>query len=222
MPTDYEIVTRLLYAALMGGLIGFERELHSQPAGLRTHIILTIGSAIAMILSVSIPVRFNGLTTNGDPSRIAAQVISGIGFLGAGAIFRHGLGVKGLTTAASLWTTAIIGMAIGLGEMTLAFFSTVLVLFVLIGLDLFEKRFMRGHLTRAIYIKGLDRPWMIKEVKKLLATFDVSIKAISFSKDIQNNQIEIETIAKVLQEQDMDKMIGEFSRLDGITMFKIS
>jgi putative Mg2+ transporter-C (MgtC) family protein len=206
----------------MGGLIGLEREMHSQPAGLRTHIILAIGSTIAMVLSINMAIKFHSVATNGDPERLAAQVISGIGFLGAGAIFRYGAGVKGLTTAASLWTTAIIGLAIGSGDLPLGVAATGLTLFVLVALDFFEKRYLQGSTTRTVYIKGLDRPWFIREIKDLLTRFGISIKSISFSKDMQNNQMEIESIAKILLEQDMDKLIAEFSKIEGITSFKIN
>jgi putative Mg2+ transporter-C (MgtC) family protein len=206
----------------MGGLIGLEREMHSQPAGLRTHIILAIGSTIAMVLSINMAIKFHSVATNGDPERLAAQVISGIGFLGAGAIFRYGAGVKGLTTASSLWTTAIIGLAIGSGDLPLGVAATGLTLFVLVALDFFEKRYLQGSTTRTVYIKGLDRPWFIREIKDLLTRFGISIKSISFSKDMQNNQMEIESIAKILLEQDMDKLIAEFSKIEGITSFKIN
>lgn len=221
MLTEYDIIFRLLFSAFMGGLIGLEREKHSQPAGLRTHIILAVGSSIAMCISINLAIQFHTVATNGDPERLAAQVISGIGFLGAGAIFRYGSGVKGLTTAASLWTTAIIGLAVGAGYMNIGVVATVLVLFVLIALDMFEKFYLQGSATRTIQIKGFDRPRFIQEIKELLATFNISIKSISFSKDVQNNEIEIETITKVLYEQDLDRIIGSVSKIEGIIRFKI-
>ncbi len=88
MITDTDIVLRLLVAAVLGGLVGYERERNNQPAGLRTHIILVVGAALAMVLSVNLAMQFKPLVPNGDPARLAAQVISGIGFLGVGAIIR--------------------------------------------------------------------------------------------------------------------------------------
>lgn len=221
MLTEHEIVMRLLCATFLGGLIGLERELHSQPAGLRTHVILTIGSTIAMCLSINVAIQFRDVALNGDPERIAAQVISGVGFLGAGAIFRYGPGVKGLTTAASLWTTAVIGLAVGAGAYVMASVATALVLFVLVALDLFEKKYLSSSMNRSVFIKGLDRPMFIGEVKELLHESGISIKSIGFSKDMQNNEIEIETIAKVMLEQDLDKMIAGISKLSGVSKFKI-
>ncbi len=222
MLTEYDIIFRLIFSAFLGGLIGLEREKHSQPAGLRTHIILAIGSSIAMCISINLSMQFHTTATNGDPERLAAQVISGIGFLGAGAIFRYGTGVKGLTTASSLWTTAIIGLSVGAGYTNIGVVATILVLFVLVGLDIFEKTYLRGSATRTVYIKGNDRPRFVEEIKSLLSQFNISIKSVNFSKDVQNNEIEIESITKVLYDQDLDGIIGAVSRVEGIVTFKIN
>ena len=113
---EWDILIRLLIAAGLGAVVGFERERSQQPAGLRTHIILVVGSTLAMTLSVNLAIQFQPLVPNGDPARLAAQVISGIGFLGAGAIFRYGVSIKGLTTATSLWTMAVVGLVVGAGH----------------------------------------------------------------------------------------------------------
>ncbi len=112
MPDQIETILKLVEAALLGGLIGLERERTNQPAGLRTHLILCLGSALIMIVSQRVAAEGG---VNSDPGRIAAQVVTGIGFLGAGAIMRMGASVRGLTTAASIWTTAGIGLAVGAG-----------------------------------------------------------------------------------------------------------
>lgn len=122
MPLDVELALRLLGAALVGALIGFERELRDQPAGFRTHILVALGSCVFTVISAY---GFGALAgergyVRVDPSRIAAQIVTGIGFLGAGVIFRQGLTVRGLTTAASLWVTAALGMAVGAGAYIVA------------------------------------------------------------------------------------------------------
>ncbi|MDG2764905.1 MgtC/SapB family protein, partial [Vibrio parahaemolyticus] len=109
MINNIEIIVRLVLSAFLGGLIGMEREASNRPAGFRTHILVSIGSTLMMLVSI------NGASGGSDPTRIAAQVVSGIGFLGAGTILRDGNRVKGLTTAASLWVCAGIGLAIGQG-----------------------------------------------------------------------------------------------------------
>jgi putative Mg2+ transporter-C (MgtC) family protein len=112
-----DLSVRLLVAALLGLAIGFEREIHGHPAGLRTHMLVALGSALFTVLSIR---GFLGETGAGlapvDPTRIAAQIVSGIGFLGAGAILKDGIVIRGLTTAASLWATSAVGMAAGAGE----------------------------------------------------------------------------------------------------------
>ncbi len=115
MLTDTQVVWRLFLAAALGGIIGFERQKHNKRiAGLRTHILVTVGSALIMLVSIYIFEAYAGKAPV-DPARIAAGVVTGIGFLGAGTIIRSGENVQGLTTAASLWTVSGIGLAVGCG-----------------------------------------------------------------------------------------------------------
>lgn len=131
---------RLGFAFLAGAIIGLERETNRQPAGLKTHILICVGSTLIMLLSVYIPQTY-GKFGNADPGRIAAQVISGIGFIGAGAILRMGINVRGLTTASSIWAIAAIGLAIGAGMYLAATITIVLILFVLIIVEQLERHF---------------------------------------------------------------------------------
>ena len=133
--SDLEIVTRILTAALLGGLIGLEREAAKRAAGLRTHTLVSVGSALIMMTSIHIYELYVGIASV-DPSRIAAQVVSGIGFLGAGTIIRSGKSVSGLTTAATLWVVSAVGLAVGCGFWKAAAFTTAS---VLMGLILFGK-----------------------------------------------------------------------------------
>lgn len=126
-----ELTLRLAAALLLGGIIGWERELQRMPAGFRTHALVSLGAAIFTVVSAY------GLTgPQSDPTRIAAQVVSGVGFLGGGAILHHGGTVRGLTTAASLWAVAAVGMAAGAGLMIMAAVSTIL---VIVGLEVFDR-----------------------------------------------------------------------------------
>ena len=128
------IVLRLLLAAGLGAAIGVERELRQKPAGLRTNILIAFGSALFTVLSIQL---------GGDPARIAAQIVTGIGFLGAGAILRTGSNVHGLTTAATIWVNAAIGMAAGAGETTIAVSAAIITLIVLVVLPPIEAFFER-------------------------------------------------------------------------------
>lgn len=130
-----DMIIRLSVAFLLGGVIGLEREITRKPAGLRTHILISLAAAIFTLLSLS-PAFASPVT---DPTRIAAQILTGMGFVGAGLVIGYGGQVRGVTTAASLWITAAIGMAAGLGEFGLAVFSTFLILIALWVLKLIEK-----------------------------------------------------------------------------------
>jgi len=130
-----DVFLRLALAAGLGGAIGLEREFRQKPAGLRTNMLIALGSALFSILSVELG------TAAGTPDRVAAQVVSGIGFLGAGAILRSGGNVTGLTTAATIWVNAAIGMAAGLGAYSVAAGGAVLTLAVLTLLPLMERLF---------------------------------------------------------------------------------
>ena len=136
---ELELAGRLVVALLLGAAIGFERELDRQPAGFRTHSLVALGSALFTIVSAY---GFVGAT---DPTRIAAQIVSGIGFIGAGTILHHRGGVRGLTTAASLWSVAAVGMAAGAGLLLMAAIGTVLIVVVLFVLERVEV-FARGRL----------------------------------------------------------------------------
>ena len=133
-PTTFsEAILRLALAAALGGAIGLEREYHHKPAGLRTNMLIALGSALFSILSVELGAGA------GSPDRIAAQVVTGIGFLGAGAILRSGENVHGLTTAATIWVNAAIGMAAGLGSYTVAIVAAAITLSVLALMPVMEK-----------------------------------------------------------------------------------
>ena len=134
MITEIEMIIRLLIAAVLGGAVGLERESHEKAAGLRTHILVCVGSCIIMLTSMHLFDIYKGLVEV-DPGRIAAQVVSGIGFLGAGTIIRSRASIIGLTTAASLWTIAGVGLAIGSGLYVVAVFSTALILVILVILS---------------------------------------------------------------------------------------
>lgn len=119
---------------MLGAIIGFERELHRQPAGFRTHSLVSLGAALFTIVSA-----YGFRDASVDPTRIAAQIVTGIGFIGAGTILQHRGSVRGLTTAASLWSVAAIGMAAGAGMLVMAAVGTVLILVVLVFLDRIEE-----------------------------------------------------------------------------------
>jgi putative Mg2+ transporter-C (MgtC) family protein len=137
--SEFDIVIRLCLAFAAGSVIGLERSSRRQVAGLRTHILIAVGAACLMLLSIWLPEHLSGQNT-GDPGRIAAQVVTGMGFLGAGAIIRLGNNIRGLTTAASLWLVAAIGMTIGAGMYIAALTTVILALIALMLLNKVEKK----------------------------------------------------------------------------------
>jgi putative Mg2+ transporter-C (MgtC) family protein len=197
MPTDFtdqlDISFRLVLAALLGAVVGFEREIHDHPAGMRTHLLVSLGSGIFTVLSI---VAFSGsVAPNGsiptDTSRVAAQIVSGIGFLGAGAILKYGTSVRGLTTAASLWATAAIGMACGAGSWVIAGVGTAIVVVSLWPLNLVINR-MRGQSSHALRVRiRAGRIDVLGEVTRTLASQRVEIGEIN-SHRIGKGEYEIE------------------------------
>lgn len=143
---------KLFLSLFLGAMVGFERRHKGQIAGMRTFALISMGATLAMLVSIYIPQEYLGLK-NGDPGRIAAQVISGIGFLGAGAIIQSKGAVRGLTTAAGIWVTACIGLAIGAGMYVVAICTAFLILFVLFFLDLIELWWLKGTESKIVRVK---------------------------------------------------------------------
>ena len=146
-------VFKLLLSMTLGAAVGLERRHKGQIAGMRTFALICMGATLAMLVSIYIPQKLMGQTENGDPGRIAAQVISGIGFLGAGAIIQMKGSVRGLTTAAGMWMTASIGLAVGAGMYGVASVASLLIILVLTLLELCEKRIFKGKEQKIVRLK---------------------------------------------------------------------
>lgn len=211
-----EMLLRLAVSMLLGGAIGFEREQDSQPAGLRTHMILVMGSCLAMILSINI-----GAENGTDPARLAAQVISGIGFLGAGAILRSGFNVKGLTTATTVWTTAIIGLAVGYGYYWVGAFTTVLVLVVLTLVSIFEKKFIRRNVVRVIKVDAMDVPNIFRSVRKEISRNAVQILSYKTQRSLKSGHVRVEFIARLERNEKIENLMETISKIDGVRNIRI-
>lgn len=166
--TTTSAVVRLALSLLLGSFVGMERKRKGQIAGIRTFALISMGATLAMILSIYVPQEYMGLK-NGDPGRIAAQVITGIGFLGAGAIIQMKGSVRGLTTAAGIWMVATIGMTVGIGMYVVAFVATALILFILVILERIEQRVHVGSETRIIRIRVNDILSDIDDYRGVLA-----------------------------------------------------
>lgn len=178
--TNIEIAVRLILALVLGGLIGIERESMGRPAGFRTHILVSVGSTLAMIISAY--AFSESMFGRYDPGRIAAQVVSGIGFLGAGTIMREGANIRGLTTAASLWTVAGIGLAVGSGFYFAAVLATILVVLTLVVLNQLEWNYLSTkHEILTLVIQ--DTPGQLARVFAVLAKYDINVFNVELSAD---------------------------------------
>ncbi|WP_407314470.1 MgtC/SapB family protein [Desulfosporosinus sp. SB140] len=210
--TDYEMAIRLLLACIFGGVVGYEREKHDSPAGFRTHILVSLGSALIMVLSMY---AFSNFTTvNKDPARLGAQVVSGIGFLGAGTILRDGASVKGLTTAASLWVVSAIGLATGAGFYFSAFLVTGLVFIVLE--HSFETYLFRNR--QILKISTTNGTYKVTEINQILESHGIVSRNISMTllKE-ENNRTIIEYKLKTPFHQiDVEKILDDIKKVNGI------
>lgn len=205
------IMFRLLLAAFCGGIIGYQRERMEKPAGFRTHVLVCVSSALLMIVSYY---PFKGLSY-ADPSRIAAGAITGIGFLGAGAIISQGAVVKGLTTAASIWAVAGIGLAAGIGLYFPTIVSTLLILAVLSIFKQMEVRLLRGHHTLSLITQ--DRPGQLGKISSYLGEAGVNIKHVDLQCDDERKVCSIRLTLEVppcVKENDVAQSL---SRLEGVS-----
>ncbi|SHK09808.1 putative Mg2+ transporter-C (MgtC) family protein [Geosporobacter subterraneus DSM 17957] len=175
-----DIMMRLGLSCLLGGLIGMERESINRPAGFRTHILVCIGSTLIMLSGIFLFYEFIDYT-NMDPARLGAQVVSGIGFLGAGTIIRDGSSVKGLTTAASLWAVAGIGIATGAGFYIGAIAATGFILMILIIFSKFERYLNKKNNGAIIRVTIINRPGQLGKITTELGNHNVSITNISMN-----------------------------------------
>ncbi len=216
-----DISVRLIIASLLGAMIGLEREIHAHPAGMRTHLLVSLGSAAFTVLSIFFfqsPAGPNG-TLPTDPSRIAAQIVSGIGFLGAGAILKYGTSVRGLTTAASLWATAGVGMAAGAGAWVVAIVTTVLIVFSLGPLNWVIARFRlrEDQLFRLRLLAGrLDA---LGDISRTLAANKIEIAGVN-SQRLGKGRYEIELDLRPPPGTKQESIIAAVSGVAGVEILE--
>jgi len=212
---DVTTVFRLALSVLLGGIIGFERQHRGKSAGLRTHTLVSLGSCLVAVLSINVYATVEG-HTNADPARLAAQVISGIGFLGAGAIMKEGVNIKGLTTAASLWVVASVGLAVGFGALVGAIATTVLVMGVLEIVPLINKYSAKSlPLAVTLSILSEDYSGQIGRIGSCLG--DLGIKIIQIQiEDAENGKVMIPVTIELQDKQKIEKILAELAKINGV------
>lgn len=184
-----EIILKLILACILGGVIGLERESVNRPAGFRTHILVTVGSTIVMITNMEL-VGIMASVAEVQPGRFGAAVISGIGFLGAGTIIKEGNSVKGLTTAASLWATACIGLALGTGLYIVAFIATTFVFLTLEVFPKIERKLSKSKSFSSILITVYDEIGQLTKISKALEELRINIRGVKTNslEDLDNHE----------------------------------
>lgn len=199
--TTISSVYKLVLSMVLGAVIGYERKRKGQIAGVRTFSLIAMGATLAMILSIYVPQEYLGLK-NGDPGRIAAQVVSGIGFLGAGAIIQMKGSVRGLTTAAGIWIIATIGMAVGCGLYLIAVVATLLVLIVLTLLEQLEHRVNVGNEARTIRLKVKGIVKSIAPYREVLGRFGIHLSKVYVEYDYDTQVTRLNLLILIREHSD--------------------
>lgn len=223
-PVYLEISVRLFVALLVGGLIGLERSFHGRPAGFRTHGLVCLSTSLLMLVTVYETRWFPGLIQGRvslDPTRMAQGIMTGIGFLGAGTIMREGLSVRGLTTAASLWITAAIGILVGIGF----FFPVVLATALTLGtLSLF--RWVEARMPAEFYAQFIVRfsregALSEAEMRRMLREHGFTIGTISYRSDFDANFIEYRMIIRSRRDDNAKRFADAVGKLEGVKEFRV-
>jgi putative Mg2+ transporter-C (MgtC) family protein len=208
MPTEIEQLARLALATVLGGVVGAERELSDQPAGLRTHVLLSLGACLFTLVSAY------GFGPNADPSRLAAQIVTGAGFLGGGAILRHGFTIRGLTTAASIWATCALGVAVGVGSYLLAVGATVLVLGSLVGLRTIRNVLRRYASSREELTLLTARDVEVGKLVRLLHGEGVSVRGME--REVGEEGGRVRLVARLPPRYRAEHLVEAVAALDGV------
>jgi putative Mg2+ transporter-C (MgtC) family protein len=222
MIPESQIMIRLLVAAALGLIIGYERERKDHSAGLRTHMILVVGAALAMVLSINLAFWLGTDQPVGDPARLAAQVVSGIGFLGAGVIFRYGTNVRGLTTAASLWTVAMVGLVVGAGFYLTGLFATAILLISLTLLNYIEDRILPGYNRIHIILQATYRPGLVDEVIDMLHREKRDMGNLGMERDKAEGKITLDMQAKIWRNERVEGFVEELAGIQGVNHIKVT
>jgi len=210
---------RLILAFLAGSVIGTERELRRQTAGLRTHILISLGACLLMILSIWLPATIG--QGNGDPGRIAAQVVSGIGFLGAGAFIKIGNNVKGMTTAASLWVIAAVGLTIGAGLWIPALMTLALTFFALFFLEPIERRLFPAERFKYIQIWFDENSADREAVLKVLTAHGIRVTSVDASQDVAASTTRLNVLGKIPVNVNIERLFKEIRSTGKVLKIKI-
>jgi putative Mg2+ transporter-C (MgtC) family protein len=207
----WEYFFQIGLAILLGGIVGFERERHHRPAGLKTHILVCLGACLLMMISVYVAEEFGG-----EPSRIAAQVVTGVGFLGAGTIIFAGGYVKGLTTAAGIWTVAGIGLGIGCRFYQPAIATTIFSYIILHLLDKISHKMVKSKYEQKLKVEIKDKKEILQTVVQKLQQRTEEMKKIGFEKRKETKTLLLTFYLNVHRKETFTTIINELFEIEGV------
>lgn len=204
--SPWDIALRMLLAMLIGAVVGGEREMTHRPAGMRTHMLVSLGACAVMVTSQMIFAQYREFGATPDPARLSAQVITGVGFLGAGTILREGNSIKGLTTAASVWAVACLGVAVGGGYYMVGIFGMICMMITLVVFEFVQNKLMRGRNDR-YFIKavGKDVAGLMHLINELAVIADAKVTSIEVE-DGKDGSFSIDFAANFTGRHSNDRM----------------
>jgi len=224
MITDLEIIFRLILAAILGGAVGLEREVHGRPAGVRTYLLLSLGSALIMVISEYLFHKYRGgvpgLSLQVDPGRIAAQAITGIGFLGAGVIIRNRDTIRGLTTAACVWVVCAVGLTIGAGFYLYGGAVAAITVVSLVGLKPLERR-LRRDWYQEMTVVSADIPGQVERIQEIIDRHDLKVVNSGLSKDLEKQEVTMTFLLRQRTVQPRRQALQEVFALEGIKRVEV-
>ncbi len=218
---NYEltVLIKLLLAAIAGGVVGLERETHGRPAGLRTHLLVSVGAALMTIISEAFYLKYGGSSVSAairlDPARVAAQIVVGIGFIGAGVIIKEGFSIRGLTTAASLWLCAGVGMAFGIGLFGPAVMTTVLALASLVFLKRLEPILNKDRYLHLNVVAALE-PDIYADLEHIFQQLRLRISDLRADTDFLAGEIEYHIVLTQQKRRIGRELTARIATLPGV------
>ncbi len=219
MAGNYEILFRLFLAAVLGAVVGLEREVHGRPAGIRTYLLLCMGSALIMVVSELLFFKYEakGLTDilRADPGRIAAQAITGIGFLGAGVILRYKDTIRGLTTAAAIWVACAVGLAIGAGFYLFGSAVTGLTLVSLVGLKALERR-LKKDWYKEMTVVARDEAGQLNRIQEIITKNKFEIVNFGLKKDLERQEVRASFLLRMRTVHPSRLVLQEIFAMEGV------
>jgi putative Mg2+ transporter-C (MgtC) family protein len=219
MIPDHEIIFRLVLACLLGGVVGLEREVHGRPAGVRTYLLLSLGSCLIMVMSEYLHIKFQGvvpgINVQVDPARIAAQALSGIGFLGAGVIIRYKDTIRGLTTAACVWVVCAVGLAIGAGFYLFCSVVTGLTVVALVVLKRYERKLSKDW-YKEVGVVSDDLPGQIERLQEIITKYNYKIISLGLRRDLAKQELTANFLLRLRTVSPQRQVFQEIFDLPGV------